>query len=174
MRGQLALRVDPMPFGAKADARQAEAYDRAPLGLRQVPLEPDEAARRGQTGQQTPWIDAEHAPELTRRRVRIEHRGRVREQRRLGVVGRDQIAVPIDDVGAPRALWRARDRLTLRRRVDRHQGQIDQAQAQHDEGHDEDAADQAQPAARRQEPRITAHDVRPRPWTPPAATAAAA
>ena len=150
-----------MPFGAKADARQAEAYDRAPLNLRKMTLEPDEAARRGQTGQQMPRIDAEHAAELTRRRVGIEHLGRVREQRRLGVVGRDQIAVSIDDVGAPNALGRARERMGRGRRVNRHQRQIDQAEAKRGKRHDEGADQQAQPAPRQRERPVTAHEARP-------------
>ena len=175
VRGQLALGIDPVPFGAKADAGQAEAHDRTPLLFRQVPLEPDEAARRGQAAEQLVTIDpGQHARQLARRCCGVEHLRRISEQRGFGVVGRDQAATAVDDVGAPRALGRPGDALRVGRGVDRHQGEVDQAQPKGNEGDDEDAADQAQAAARGGQLRVTDHDAEPRPWRPAAAAAVAA
>ena len=138
---------------------------RQPLGLREMALEPDEAARRRQLGEQRRPIQAENAREPRCRGLQIEHLRGIGEQRGLGIVGREQIAVAIDDVGAPRARRRAGDGTLLGRGVHRHQGEIAQPQPEDRKGQDEDADDHAQPAAgQSQVGVVTAHDATPWPW----------
>ena len=91
VRGQRALRIDPVQLGAKADPGQPEADHRALLGIGDVALEPDEAALGRQLGQQVGLVDAvQHARELAGRCRRVDDLHRIGEDRGLGIVGRQQ------------------------------------------------------------------------------------
>ena len=147
MCGQRALRVDAVPLGAKADARQAEADDGGALGFGDMALEPHEAPRLRQPGQQLVAIDAiERGREPARRRRRIEHLGGIGIDRGLQIVGGEQCTVTIDDVGAAQARHCARHRPATDRVVALPQREVDEAEREHQQGQREEAADQPQPA----------------------------
>jgi hypothetical protein len=112
-------------------------------------------------------IQAENGRQLVRRGLRIEHLGRIAEQRGLGIVGRDQIAVTIDDVGAPGARRHAGARMPGGRGIDRHQSEIAQTQPQDRERDHEQTDDDPQPVPRRSQIVVTAHGATPWPGCRP-------
>ena len=131
MRGQRALRVDPVALGAKADAGQPEPDHRPLLVVGDVALEPDEAARLLEPGEQIRSVAAlERAGERCRRRLRVEHQGGIGIDRGRRVVGREQSAVAVDDVGAMPAVDRVGVRLSADPGIATPERQIDQPQRQ--------------------------------------------
>ena len=98
---QGAVGIDPALVAFEGEAGQAQPVDLVLLARRQVTLDPDEAAIRGQLGEQRVVAElGQHRGKARGRLLGIEHQRGIGVERGRGQVGRDQHAVAVDDVGA--------------------------------------------------------------------------
>ena len=168
---RVADRCDAIRCGTRS--RQAEAHDGEALGFGQMPLQP-------RSGAALPgWqAGARSRPRMRPSCVAVPSLSRTSagsaNSEVLGVVGRDQIAVAVDDVGAPGALWRPGDPLSFGggRRPTSARDRPGAGRARRTPRRRRRRSGAA--TARRRQAGVTGHGARPRPWTPAAATGAAA
>ena len=99
-----AVRIDALVLREEADAGQAEPMDFLPLLRRDLALEPDEAAL-ATTSRSRSSVGIEigqHRGEQLDRLVDVDDLARLAEQRRRAHVGREDLAVAVEDVGPRR------------------------------------------------------------------------
>ncbi len=102
-----AVGIDAFVLGQKADAGNAEPVDLLTLLRRDLALEPDEAPLGRQALAQFAGVHVRHdRGQKLRRLVDIDDALRLRKQRRRAHVGRQHLAVAVEDVGP-----RGRDRV---------------------------------------------------------------
>ena len=107
MRHHRAVRIDALVLGQEADAGNAELVDLLLLLGRDLALEPDEAALRRQPFAHFARIEiGQGRGQQLDRLVHIDDLARLGEQRRRAHVGREDLAVAVENVGP-----RGRDRI---------------------------------------------------------------
>jgi hypothetical protein len=143
MCDERALRIDPVALGPKPDARQAEP-DYCPfLVVSNLALEPDEASWLLQLCEQVGRVASlERAGEGGRGRFWIKHQDGIGIDRGRRIVGREQSAIAVDDVGAMPTVDRIRARLAADSGIAAPEGQIDDPERQGQQSQREHAADQ--------------------------------
>ena len=98
-----AVRVDALVLGQEADARDAEAVHLGLLARRDLALDPDEALLRAELLAQLARVEIrQHGGEELDRLVLVDDVARLGEDRDHLDVGRQHLAVAVDDVGPRR------------------------------------------------------------------------
>src|SRR5579883_1943173 len=146
MGDEVALGVDAALLALELETGDAELVDLEFLARRQEPLQPHEAAVRGELRIDLGLAQiGKDLDELLRRFARIENLLRIGKERGARQRRREQDAIAIDDIGAAdrRLAGRGMRDPRLARRL--HQRDIDEAQRDDSEGDDEEAGGDEEP-----------------------------